>query len=686
MQIRHMSATFGKLPQKQLTLQPGLNIIHTLTEQPSAWCQFLQTMFYGLPETSVLRDRSPLSGTLALKRQHQHYIISRSNVQPGVPSGDFSCLDADASIPASGITAQNCGEVLLGIPRVAFPHAALIGAATMPPDADPAHWFRALVPGHNEESSILSAPQTQERYVTVLKENLVQLNQALEQYDALHTQYDAAKTYVRQTTQQTEDLQQALAQYQALDLQEAVRQCRQAKEQATALYQHFLHLEARDPHLPTMEELQQLSAMAHILEHQLQEADAANADACRHRQESEAAQEAWCAHPFYPTSEESLTGRQQAAPKSAALSPLSVVLSLLAGAAAGVAAWSSFSQMVTAVGTGAGISFLLLIIWYCLRRRRCTAKRQRHTQQQQEVQTYLELLHRADTCAQQAQRSAANALQLHRRCQESLLLLLSRVQPFRPQAMDLTSSRAALHSAMQARQAVEHARQAAQNAAMWAQQLEAQLPQGPLPQWDAKLPHPVISRTQVENALALALSRQKAARQQETQLAEQLRALCDRQTIQRRRDATQAEYLYLQQHNPTPNCQPAHLPPVVIASTASVFSQLTGQNCPPALMEQLFSVLFHGSSEKARQLPEQSVLAPLALALRLAVCDLLLPQEPAVPLILDDVLRCLDDAHAAMALDFLSRLSTRRQILLFTRQKHESPSLASQRNVTHLSL
>lgn len=678
MQIRQISAALGKLPPKQLTLQPGLNIIYTPHESPSAWCQFLQGMFYGLPQP---QDGSPLTGTLTLDRQNQSYTLTRSNV-PSIESADtFTCLHTDTSAPVAGITAQNCGDLLLGLSHDIFAHTAVIDVPALSAEEN----FRTLT--HTEEDSIVSSLyQAQATYLAAVKEELSQLDQALAQYDALLTQYDAAKTQVRQTTQQTEDLRQALAQYQALDLQEAVRRCRQAKEQATSLYQHFLQLKAQDPHLPTAEELQQLSAMADALEEQLQAADAANADARRHRQEQEAAQDAWCAHRLYPLSEASLTGRQQAAPKSAALSPLSVLLSLLIGTAAGMAVWSFLPQMTIAVGTGGGVSLFLLLIWYCLRRRRRAAKNQQYALHQQEVQTYLELLHRADACAQQAQTSADTAIQLHRRCQESLLLLLSRVQPFHPQAMDLTSSRAALHSAMQARETVENALQSAQDAAAQAQQMEAQLPQGPLPRWDATLPRPVVSRIQVENALTLSLSRQEAAQQREAQLAQQLHALGDRQAVQHRRDTLHTEYLYLQQSQTTPDATAHHLPPVVLVRTAAAFSQLTGQSYTPQQMAQVLPVLLHGPAEVVQQLPVQSVLAPLTLALHLAVCDLLLPQAPTVPLLLNDALTCLDDAHAALALDFLSRLGERRQILLFTQQKRVAEDLAKQRKVTSLSL
>ena len=50
MEIRRLTATFGKLNGDTLELTPGLNFIHAPNESgKSTWCAFLRTMVYGLP-------------------------------------------------------------------------------------------------------------------------------------------------------------------------------------------------------------------------------------------------------------------------------------------------------------------------------------------------------------------------------------------------------------------------------------------------------------------------------------------------------------------------------------------------------------------------------------------------------------------------------------------------------------
>ena len=51
------------------------------------------------------------------------------------------------------------------------------------------------------------------------------------------------------------------------------------------------------------------------------------------------------------------------------------------------------------------------------------------------------------------------------------------------------------------------------------------------------------------------------------------------------------------------------------------------------------------------------------LAVRLAVCDLCLPDAP---LVLDEALAAFDDVRAKRALELLQELSAQRQILLFS--------------------
>lgn len=62
----------------------------------------------------------------------------------------------------------------------------------------------------------------------------------------------------------------------------------------------------------------------------------------------------------------------------------------------------------------------------------------------------------------------------------------------------------------------------------------------------------------------------------------------------------------------------------------------------------------------------------LYLALRLAICELVLPEDHPCPIILDDALTNFDDERAGIALDLLHEMSSKRQIVLFTCQRREA--------------
>ncbi len=74
------------------------------------------------------------------------------------------------------------------------------------------------------------------------------------------------------------------------------------------------------------------------------------------------------------------------------------------------------------------------------------------------------------------------------------------------------------------------------------------------------------------------------------------------------------------------------------------------------------------------------------LALRLAVCALILPEENPCPLILDDALTNFDDTRAHLALDYLRDMAQERQILLFTCHRRESAYFEDDGDVNIVSL
>ena len=129
--------------------------------------------------------------------------------------------------------------------------------------------------------------------------------------------------------------------------------------------------------------------------------------------------------------------------------------------------------------------------------------------------------------------------------------------------------------------------------------------------------------------------------------------------------------------------------PALGRRAAEIFSQLTCGRYTGVTLDRSF----HLSAEPAgdpvsrdAQLLSAGAADQLYLAVRLAICDLVLPEDKSVPLILDDALLTFDDDRLHAALDYLLTESAQRQILLFTCQNRERDYLAGRENVNVLAL
>ena len=125
MRIYKMTATFGKLENQTLTLEPGLNIITAPNEWgKSTWCAFLMAMLYGLDtrekttkSSLAAKERfapwsgSPMEGRIDLNWQGRDITIQRQTKRR-VPLGEFRAFETASGVPVTELTAANCGQQL----------------------------------------------------------------------------------------------------------------------------------------------------------------------------------------------------------------------------------------------------------------------------------------------------------------------------------------------------------------------------------------------------------------------------------------------------------------------------------------------------------------------------------------------------------------------------------------------
>ena len=114
--------------------------------------------------------------------------------------------------------------------------------------------------------------------------------------------------------------------------------------------------------------------------------------------------------------------------------------------------------------------------------------------------------------------------------------------------------------------------------------------------------------------------------------------------------------------------------PALAKSAASVLSRLTGGAYTELTLDRELNALVRCAGEPV--LHESAFLSrgtadQLYLALRLALCDMLLGGENPCPIVLDDALINFDDARMGHALDYLAEIAQHRQILLFSCHSRE---------------
>ena len=275
-----------------------------------------------------------------------------------------------------------------------------------------------------------------------------------------------------------------------------------------------------------------------------------------------------------------------------------------------------------------------------------------------------------------------------------MLTLLSGLRPYAPAAADPGGARVALTHLRQQKNALNEAQRTAREAALRQDLLKEHLPEGPLPDTGTPLPRPSLSPEQVTARLSQTNLLLQSAQSRLDTLTGQLRSLGSTDDLtarlqQRRQQLAQSQEEYdaialamevLDDANTTLQNR---FSPALGARAAEIFARITGGRYQKVLLSRDFSLETDSEgAQRSVQLLSQGASDQLYLAVRLAICDMVLPAENRVPLVLDDALLSFDDGRLHAALDYLLEESERRQILLFTCQKREVAYLQGKENVT----
>ena len=667
MQLLHANATYGKLDQARLDLQPGLNVICAPNEGgKSTWCRFLLAMFYGLNtrQRGDLADKnrfqpwsgSLMQGKLELSVGDKELTLSRRTQRPDAPLGVFSCTYSGTDTPVPGLDAARCGETLLGVPQSVYQRCAFIpsGSLAIDADADLERRISALISTGDEK---ISFSQVESRLKKQLRQRKYNRSGSIPLLEAEIAGLRAAQQEAQTLTGQLENLQQQLSQ-----AREDQARRRQARLQAAqeALREKESCLQA----LPDSSDLQRINQQlgaVRSLGDQVQQAQEAVS-----RQESaiEDQLQELNRNPLHPMTKAQLEAQlqiQPPAPPQVAQLLISLALGLCGGGFLWYeidrpqVLWLCLACAVTALAAG---NFLRLLI----RRIRLQQSRRRELSRQEELrklaESYLPALEELE-----AQRAL-----LHQKQQS----LSDGDRRLRAQLSDLLSQVSRWDDSVQSAGDIRRfVRETAQNRDRLAQELhqaQTQLLQAQMSDADDTVTHLQQQIAQVQGRLEAGRDAQ-ALGDQISRLEEELvRQQAEYNALQLSLDALQAANTTLQNR----------FSPELGRRAAEIFADMTGSTWSHILLDREFHLSAESGSDPTRrsvQLLSVGTADQLYLAVRLAICEMILPPEQNPPLILADALLTFDDARLSTTLDYLTRLGAQRQILLFTCQGREAALL-----------
>ena len=722
MEFHYLNATFGRLEQQELRLRPGLNLICAPNESgKSTWSAFIRTMLYGLST----RDRGPLAdknryapwsgaamqGRMELTAGGHAYTLLRDTRRAASPMGGFSCTYTGTATPVEGLTALNAGEQLLGVPQEVFERSAFIGqnALAVQHDAELERRIASLITTGEEDASFTASYERLKKQlnrrrsnrttgqIPVLGREIDRVQETLREVDALQQQARQAQEETDALERRVAALQRQATQQQAQQRQERVNAYRdavQAAEDAQRRADALTHAAAA---LPEDAALSLLEGQAAALPPEL-------STLAEKRRAAEDTRAAWEAHPLYPDDAAALERRADAitpgkAPSlflpiaDAVLLVICAVLTLLFRNTS-PQCWIFAGMSVLSAGL---TTFSVFLRRRAIREGHALAERQRAALEEQ-IAEYLPLRQQAADNAETARRAQALADDAEDACRARLTALLAQVRRFAPDAACLSDAQAALAQVRRRKNALTAARQQAREAALYRDALRAQLTEEELAQPAA--PVTLAASEDVSEALAQAQQALTKARRRYDTLLGRIRALDSSSDLtaqlsqkqeelarlQEEYDAIALAMTALEQANTTLQNR---FSPALGKRAAEIFSTLTAGKYDKVLLSSDLSLSAEAAGDpmsRSIQQLSQGAADQLYLAVRLAICDMVLPVEKHVPLILDDALVTFDDDRLRAALDYLLSESKNRQILLFTCHDRERAYLQGKESVSVIRL
>ena len=725
MKIKSMSASFGGLNKARLELGEGLNLISAPNEAgKSTWCAFLKAMLYGIDtrdrdKKNYLADKNryqpwsgaPMEGKIQLEWQGRE-ITLRRGPRGNTPFGSFSAVYTNSGEAVPELSAANCGQMLTGVGREVYERSAFIGqggtlAITTAPELEKR--IADLVTTGRED---VSYAQTEQRLremrnrrrvnrsvgkIPELEGQLEQVRTGLEAEREAHKRL-AQRELDQRYTQAAEELSAAREQLSALE-REFARFGPQPEERALLDAQNNLaYLKVLDEEIARgQEELKQAQEDYVQAQIALQEGPFAGQSA---REAEERVQS-------------DLKKRDQLRQQARRLNKRKSLLAVLAvlALAAAAACWFVLpeGEAVRLGAAGGGIALALLLGIFgahsgkggkaaALQGQEVLARYGVDNEEAVDalLREYQQRCRRAEECNDRCAsvRGAVNDHQARRENTHSDLLDF--VHVFAPEVSTLNGCSAALSRALKLGHDLEMARQKVAERQLRLSDLTAQ--GGKTAEGTEQPAAPARSREETERMLAAACAQLEQVDRELNQILGRQRAMGDpaglsarqeqlREQLERKQGEYAAIDTALEALARANTRLRERFSPELNRRAGGYLSRLTGGKYDRlTLNRELEGAAAQAGDPMTRSALylSQGTVDQLYLAVRLAVCDLCLPQRP--PIVLDDALADFDDGRAAQGLALLRELAEEQQVLLFTCHGREREQLKGAPDVTVLSL
>ncbi len=724
MKIKRMKASFGCLEQAVLELGPGLNLLEAPNESgKSTWASFIRLMLYGLDtrdrdKKNYLADKNryqpwsgaPMEGEMLVEAQGQDIILRRFLVK-NTPFGGFSAQYAASGEPVPGMTGTNCGEMLLGVGREVFERSAFLGqGGVVTPAPELERRIAALVStGQEDVSYTQTADQLREwlnrrqvnksvGLIPKLEEELQETDGVLARLDGLTGQiarYEEERVRLEGQLRELEGDRQTHIRLKSRELNQRFGQARQELDAAQAHWDRLERDRRRMGTIPPRETLKQAQGELQYLkalDDEIRRGESALAGA---RQEQEQAEEQ-ARDPYFGglTGEQAVHKAQQELERGRTLEsrqkkPRMMIFMFLLLGVFNLCQCIRERNLVFGIGALA-VWTIALVLWTRVRK---AAQEQKTLLDSYKVEKLEDLLPLAENykarwdILEERMRqvdTVQRALDDHKRRRErGRAGLLDFVHTFAPEVSDLFGCSAALSRALGMEDRLREARDrlaltrrrrddlVAQGAKEFDTLEELHTPDRTLPEVHLQIAETGRLLEEVKQKLNTALGEQKA-------VGDPAALAARREALQERLNARTMEHqaitMALEALESASRQMQERFSPALNRRTGELVHRLTGGRYEQVTLSRELeaSALPTGGIVPRRALALSGGTADqIYFALRLAVCQLCLPEDDPAPLVLDDALLAFDGQRLEQALDLLLELAGERQILLLTCQDRE---------------